>query len=650
MAIAALGIAACPGSASRCPGGCQLHSTCNSATAICACDPGFTSCGGACVSLREDPHNCGSCGSGCGGLDCVGGTCGCSLPRSLCLADAGPDAEGGVPFCADFSQDLDNCGACGSLCGPVGESMAVRSIAWQCFSTSGGPGVCACNGHYQSCQASSSATPDCIDVSADSQNCGACHHVCVGGLCKADVCDCSRPGFVACASTTDATDPDWCHLPLTTDTHCGDADPEHCGFDCTKLHSVCSAGACVCAPGFVLCRIGASLQCIDLSGDAFNCGACGHACTGGVCTSQACDCSAPGYVACSATTSTTDPDWCHLPELTATHCGDTDPSHCGVDCTRSGVPSAFCDQGLCSCLLRSGDAGTLCDSDGGSASFCADLLGDPLNCGACYASAPPFDFCDQGRPACNASNGEQLCGAYDSDGGLLPDASACANINTGDPLHCGTCFGPSADCDTWNGSNSICSNSTCYCTDDIDSTPLAPDAGPAAYCIMSAAQGQCSCNASQKCPLESTSLSWGHDIFPLFQTGPGGVTSASKLGCSAAGCHAGGASQAAGHLDLSDLDAGYTGLVTGPIFSGKICLTPPDPTTVGAFNCPCVAQVTPGATDSASSVLTSILSTGNYPQKCNAQLVHNGADMNLLVFSPCALLIVNDWIDAGALR
>jgi hypothetical protein len=48
-------------------------------------------------------------------------------------------------------------------------------------------------------------------------------------------------------------------------------------------------------------------------------------------------------------------------------------------------------------------------------------------------------------------------------------------------------------------------------------------------------------------------------------------------------------------------------------------------------------------------VLTAILATGNFPQRCAVHLVHNDANQVLLVVSPCAQLIVADWIDAGAL-
>jgi hypothetical protein len=128
------------------------------------------------------------------------------------------------------------------------------------------------------------------------------------------------------------------------------------------------------------------------------------------------------------------------------------------------------------------------------------------------------------------------------------------------------------------------------------------------------------------------------------------VTSASKLGCSASGCHTGGEKDAAGHLDLSDVDAGYTGLMTGPIFGGKTCVNT-GPATTGTFDCPCVAAALPDATDPAkSSVLESILASGTFPPPCGTTLTHTDPNTNArLVFSPCAQLIVTAWINDGAL-
>jgi hypothetical protein len=50
-------------------------------------------CDGACVNLKNDQNNCGSCGNACGNDTCCGGSC------------------------KDLSGDYDNCGSCGHGCG-----------------------------------------------------------------------------------------------------------------------------------------------------------------------------------------------------------------------------------------------------------------------------------------------------------------------------------------------------------------------------------------------------------------------------------------------------------------------------------------------------------------------------------------------------
>jgi hypothetical protein len=323
-----------------------------------------------------------------------------------------------------------------------------------------------------------------------------------------------------------------------------------------------------------------------------------------------------------------------------THCGNASGDNCGTDCTAL-IHGAICDNGTCACTLNA-DAGTICGLDAGLTPFCTDLSSDPNNCGDCFAAIqPPFDTCASGRPACDPS--ETLC--------QLPDASFCTNINRGDPSHCGSCAGPASDCNVWNGANSICESSSCSCSPDVNLADGGnPDGGPAAHCIDDVSKGTCICNSTGACIPEVIPLSWGHDIFPLFQTGPGGVTSASKLGCTASGCHTGGESAAAGHIDFSDVDAGFASLLTGPIFSGKTCTTPPAPSTTGTFDCPCVAAAVPDLTDpTKSSVLEQILSNGTFPQKCGTNQTHTDPTTNQrLVFSPCAQLIVTQWINDGA--
>jgi hypothetical protein len=66
-ACGAPGTACCSGSM------CVTNATCTTNT--CACSPSFTSCGNACINLKNDPQNCGACGHSCLGGVCDLGTC-----------------------------------------------------------------------------------------------------------------------------------------------------------------------------------------------------------------------------------------------------------------------------------------------------------------------------------------------------------------------------------------------------------------------------------------------------------------------------------------------------------------------------------------------------------------------------------------------
>ena len=107
--------------------------------------------------------------------------------------------------------------------------------------------------------------------------------------------------------------------------------------------------------------------CVDLTRDASNCGACGHAC-GAVeaCRASACVCAGP---------------LCHGA------CMDlrSDPLNCGI-CDRACPAQATCASGNCACPAKFTDCKT----------HCADTDNDPQNCGACGAACPANITCTNG--------------------------------------------------------------------------------------------------------------------------------------------------------------------------------------------------------------------------------------------------------------
>lgn len=135
------------------------------------CGSGQTYCGGSCVDLTNDVNNCGACGNVCGGgTTCVNGTCtgggnGCSSGQTRCNGT-----------CVNLSSDNNNCGACGNVCldGSTCSNGVCRGGGDDC-----GFGAARCNGV-------------CINILSDSANCGAC-----GVVCAADeICT-----FGACTGT-----------------------------------------------------------------------------------------------------------------------------------------------------------------------------------------------------------------------------------------------------------------------------------------------------------------------------------------------------------------------------------------------------------------------------------------------------------------
>jgi hypothetical protein len=127
-------------------------------------------------------------------------------------------------------------------------------------------GKCKCDAPYSKCAGR------CLDLRSDVSHCGACDNACEPGQF------CAKGTCVACRTSTDCP---------TSDVAC--------------RHYECQAGACVladdpdgevCGPGETWSCVSGTCQCmfmkcgdqnicVDTNSDAGNCGACGHACTGG---------------------------------------------------------------------------------------------------------------------------------------------------------------------------------------------------------------------------------------------------------------------------------------------------------------------------------------------------------------------------------
>ena len=125
------------------------------------CDKGLMLCGTACVDLRSDPGNCGTCEMACA----TGEVCSLGLCSATGCATGLMDCGGA---CVDTGSDPANCGGCGTVC--TGGTIC-----------SGGS--CVCAGGLRDCGGT------CADVTPDPMNCGDCAVACAAGeVCSSGSC------------------------------------------------------------------------------------------------------------------------------------------------------------------------------------------------------------------------------------------------------------------------------------------------------------------------------------------------------------------------------------------------------------------------------------------------------------------------------
>jgi Stigma-specific protein, Stig1 len=168
---------------------CPAGQVCVTGIDLCVVPKGCVQgdiCGATCTNTKEDPANCGHCGTVCSGATplCANNECAASCPTGLIACNGG---------CVNFAKDIRNCGSCGHTCG----------LLEACES-----GVCvaACNAPLGSCGGV------CFNLQSDETNCGACNHLCPSSaeLCSQGTCVASCPStLVKCGkSCADfATDP-----------------------------------------------------------------------------------------------------------------------------------------------------------------------------------------------------------------------------------------------------------------------------------------------------------------------------------------------------------------------------------------------------------------------------------------------------------
>jgi hypothetical protein len=540
-------VACCPDSQNNCNGTCSDPLTDNNNCGTCGnqcggsdtcqsgvcCGPNEINCGGVCVDPDTNPGHCG----GCPGATCSGGTPSCSdgsctgvcdVSEVSCVVGAGP-----ATACVTITTDPNNCGACGTKCGPTEV----------CNNGTCGP-VAGCTGGKINCNG------ECVDPTTDENHCGpagtcpstVCDptDTCQGGLCcdsgqtnlGGKCCDsgtilCNVGGVLTCSDPTDDSTCGTCSNNCGTGSctnnamgglMCCPAGTERCGATCVPLNTTSNCGACgaacvggdTCqapnpATGTVQCcdpttELNCGSTCIDKFSDPNNCGGCGIPCGANLCSNgKCCPSGQTGFVfgansiCCPGNQISCDGLTCI--DLNAnTTCG----TGCGMteNCLLNGELCVNQD-----CSINCGSL-TTCGTS------CADLQTDENHCGTCTTT-------------CTVAGSQCTNGVCGCPSGTTTCAGACVDT-TSNNTHCGGCAGaPGSDtCDTIIGetcqSGHCCAAGTTWC-------PTAN--GGAGACIDpktdNANCGGCSttanptaCSGNETCQAGSCECSFGQSQVP----------------------------------------------------------------------------------------------------------------------------------------
>ncbi|MBX3199776.1 MAG: hypothetical protein KF894_16695 [Labilithrix sp.] len=208
---------------------------------VCAeeCLPPKVWCGTACVNPQSTLAHCGACFNACPAVQpptgmtqvCRNGECGhfeCFATRGDCNNDISDGCE------IALNMDPDNCGACGTKCGP-GQTCMLRA-------DKGNVAMCSCDPHETRCGATS-----CADLLSDVAHCGACGNRCTAtgahtaANCQNGFCvtECA-PGWGDC----DGDLSNGCESNLSLNPrHCG-ACGNRCAPEQPCIDGVCAMVEC----------------------------------------------------------------------------------------------------------------------------------------------------------------------------------------------------------------------------------------------------------------------------------------------------------------------------------------------------------------------------------------------------------------------
>lgn len=165
-----------------------------------ACPSGYADCNnnnsdGCEIDINNDANNCGTCGAVCSLPNaesiCANGECIISFCHFGFDDCNGINSDGCETF---VESDINNCGSCGIMCGPVANGVSGGCVLTSCIIAECDPNWGDCDGeYYNGCETS---------INNDINNCGSCGYVCTldnatstcnNGQCEILSCD---PGWI----------------------------------------------------------------------------------------------------------------------------------------------------------------------------------------------------------------------------------------------------------------------------------------------------------------------------------------------------------------------------------------------------------------------------------------------------------------------